>query len=92
MHDISLEEKRTAKLTMTLGNLARVNESGNSILYSGKYTVLSDVLTQAEIHYTLVGKETILNMWPQPPNNTTGMNSNSASTRRNIPRGRVKLT
>ena len=84
LYDISPGEKRTAELTMTLGNLARVSESGNSILYPGKYAVLLDVLTQAEMHFTLVGKEIILDMWPQLPSNTTGTNSNGTSTRRNI--------
>ena len=62
LHDILPGEKGTAELTMTLGNLARVDESDNSILYPGKYTVLLDVPTQTEIHFTPVGKETMLDM------------------------------
>ncbi|USP79452.1 glycoside hydrolase family 3 protein [Curvularia clavata] len=59
--------KKMASLPLTLGNLARVDESGNTVVYPGEYTVLLDEPTQAELKLTITGKETVLDKWPQPP-------------------------
>ncbi|OCL04852.1 glycoside hydrolase family 3 protein [Glonium stellatum] len=90
VRNVSPGESRIVGLTMTLGNLARVDASGNTILYPGRYTVLLDVPTQAEMHFTLVGEETILDKWPQPPNNATA--ANGTLSRRTMLRKEVKLT
>ncbi|KAF2027137.1 hypothetical protein EK21DRAFT_102778 [Setomelanomma holmii] len=51
---------KTAQLGLTLGNLARVDESGNTVLYPGEYTLMLDEPTQAELKLTLTGSEVVL--------------------------------
>lgn len=60
-------ETKDAELGLTLGNLARVDDKGNTILYPGVYNLLLDVLTQATISFELVGEPKILIEFPQPP-------------------------
>jgi beta-D-xylosidase 4 len=67
LRDIAGCDTKEAELKLTLGNLARVNERGDTVLYPGEYTVLLDEPTQAEVRLTLEGEETVLNEWPQPP-------------------------
>ncbi|KAI1453539.1 glycoside hydrolase superfamily [Annulohypoxylon moriforme] len=57
----------SASLNLTLGNLARVDSHGNTVLYPGKYELLLDVPTQDSMDFSLVGKEEILDAWPQEP-------------------------
>ncbi|KAI3318497.1 glycoside hydrolase family 3 protein [Xylariaceae sp. AK1471] len=56
-----------AKLTIKLGELARVDGNGNTVLYPGKYQVLLDVPTQDQITFELTGKPKVLIEFPQPP-------------------------
>ncbi|KAB5578731.1 glycoside hydrolase superfamily, partial [Coniochaeta sp. 2T2.1] len=51
---------------LTLGTLARVDLAGNTVLYPGKYRLLLDVPTQAEVEFTLTGEEVVLDRFPQP--------------------------
>jgi beta-D-xylosidase 4 len=67
IRDIAGCDTKEAELRLTLGNLARVNERGDTVLYPGEYTVLLDEPTQAEVTLTLEGEETVLDEWPQPP-------------------------
>jgi beta-D-xylosidase 4 len=67
LRDIAGCDTKEAELKLKLGNLARVNERGDTVLYPGEYTVLLDEPTQAEVRLTLEGKETVLDEWPQPP-------------------------
>jgi beta-D-xylosidase 4 len=67
LRDIAGCDTKEAELKLTLGNLARVNERGDTVLYPGEYTVLLDEPTQAEVTLTLEGEETVLDEWPQPP-------------------------
>lgn len=55
------------ELPLTLGNLARVDEMGNTVLYPGQYTLMLDEPMQAEIELCLKGDKTVLDEWPQPP-------------------------
>lgn len=67
---IETDQIRAATLLMTLGNLARTDINGNTVLYPGSYTVLLDVPAQDEVSVTLTGSELVLDEWPQPrPNN-----------------------
>ena len=67
LHNVTAGETQTASLGMTLNNLVRVDEKGNSVLYPGTYEILLDVPTQASVNFTLTGTEEILDLWPQPP-------------------------
>ena len=67
LRDVKGGERRTAELQLTLGNLARVDEKGNTVIYPGEYTLTLDEPTQSEIKVVLEGEETILDEWPQPP-------------------------
>jgi beta-D-xylosidase 4 len=59
-------QAQTAKLQLTLGNLARVNERGDTVVYPGEYTVMLDEPTMAEVKVVVTGEETVLDSWPQP--------------------------
>jgi xylan 1,4-beta-xylosidase len=52
-------------LNLTLGSLARHDESGNLVLYPGAYSLLVDVPTQAVWNFTLTGAQATLEQWPQ---------------------------
>jgi xylan 1,4-beta-xylosidase len=60
-------QSRAAALTWNLGNIARVDTSGNTVLYPGTYEVLLDQPTAAKVSFTLTGEEAVLDKWPQPP-------------------------
>jgi beta-D-xylosidase 4 len=67
LRDIAGKQTKTASMALTLGNLARVDESGNTVLYPGEYSVMLDEPVQAEIKVVLKGSQTVLDKWPQPP-------------------------
>ncbi|KAL2202756.1 glycoside hydrolase [Sarocladium strictum] len=62
---------RTAakELKWSLGEIARHDEEGNTVLYPGEYTVLLDEPTRTELKFKLTGKAEVLQKWPQPPPN-----------------------
>ncbi|KAI0198401.1 glycoside hydrolase family 3 protein [Astrocystis sublimbata] len=64
---IEAGKSEEAKLTMQLGEMARVDENGHTILYPGKYQVLLDVPTQDQITFELTGEPVMLIEFPQPP-------------------------
>ena len=53
-------------IAMTLGTLARTDESGNTVLYPGRYKILLDVPTSSETTFTLTGEPWVLDFFPQP--------------------------
>jgi xylan 1,4-beta-xylosidase len=60
-------DTKTALLRLTLGDIARVDARGNSVLYSGSYTLQLDVPTQDTLTFLVAGEEVVLDEWPQPP-------------------------
>ncbi|KAI1421300.1 glycoside hydrolase family 3 protein [Xylaria sp. FL1777] len=64
---IGVGKTSETKLNIKLGELARVDENGNTVLYPGKYQVLLDVPTQDQIAFELTGKPKTLIEFPQPP-------------------------
>jgi beta-D-xylosidase 4 len=62
----------TARLNLTLASLARVDESGNKVLYPGKYSLLIDNQPLTSVDFEITGDHKMLTMWPQPPANRTG--------------------
>ncbi|KAI1122245.1 beta-xylosidase [Nemania abortiva] len=65
----SIEAGKTseADLAIKLGELARVDGNGNTVLYPGAYQVLLDVPTQDTIAFELTGEPKVLIEFPQPP-------------------------
>ncbi|KAJ3042323.1 hypothetical protein HK097_002048 [Rhizophlyctis rosea] len=66
VHDVKAGQNAKAHLDWTLGNLARIDENGNTVLYPGKYTILIDEPTLTSISFTLEGKAAVLDKWPGP--------------------------
>lgn len=56
----------TAALSVTLGSIARVDESGVRSLYPGKYSVWVDTTREIMHTFELTGKTTQILGWPQP--------------------------
>lgn len=58
---------QNATLGLRLGELARVDDKGNTVLYPGTYEVLIDVPTQDTASFELTGEAKTLIEFPQPP-------------------------
>ncbi|KZW02642.1 glycoside hydrolase family 3 protein [Exidia glandulosa HHB12029] len=58
---------KTASLVVTLGSIARVDEDGHSVLFPGNYTVFVDTTRDISHSFELVGNETRILTFPQPP-------------------------
>ncbi|KAF1936402.1 beta-xylosidase [Clathrospora elynae] len=71
LREIAGSQTKVAALKLTLGSLARVDPSGNTVMYPGEYSLLLDEPTQAVLKLTITGKQTLLDEWPQPPSNAT---------------------
>lgn len=67
LFNVTAGSSATAQLNMTLGQLARYDDSGNAILYPGNYEILLDVPTQATVQFQLTGSQVMLDQFPQPP-------------------------
>ncbi|KAI0909183.1 glycoside hydrolase family 3 protein [Ustulina deusta] len=67
LKDIGAGETSEAKLNIKIGELARVDGNGNTVLYPGTYQVLLDVPTQDQIAFELTGTPKTLIEFPQPP-------------------------
>ena len=63
---ISSGKKAEAKLVWNVGNIARHDEKGNTVLYPGTYTVKLDEPTKASFNFTLEGEAVVLDKWPAP--------------------------
>jgi beta-D-xylosidase 4 len=59
------ETVRASLSPLTLGTLARVDGSGNTVLYPGRYELLLEGSTEV-VGFTLVGEEVVLDEFPQP--------------------------
>ncbi|OGE51043.1 hypothetical protein PENARI_c015G01191 [Penicillium arizonense] len=66
---ISPNETRSALLNLSLGDMARVTERGDRVLFPGVYKILIDVPTQSTATLELLGSETTLESWPQRETN-----------------------
>ncbi|KAH8594194.1 beta-xylosidase [Bisporella sp. PMI_857] len=66
LHDVVPRETQTARLPITLGNLARWDEQGRNILYPGSYRIAIDTTPElAEVTFTLVGEPQVLEAFPE---------------------------
>lgn len=57
---------RNASVALTLGDLARVDAKGNTVLVPGDYALDLDMPVQATWEFELVGDAKVLVRWPQP--------------------------
>ncbi|CAI6336627.1 unnamed protein product [Periconia digitata] len=67
VHDVAGGSTKAVGLEWTLGNIARHDESGNTVLYPGSYEVELDEPVQATWGFELTGEEAVLDKWPTPP-------------------------
>ncbi|KAJ3041926.1 hypothetical protein HDV00_008435 [Rhizophlyctis rosea] len=67
LHDVRPGQEAKAALQWTLGDLARVDEKGNTVVYPGEYTVLIDEPTLTELKFKVEGEPVVLDRWPAPP-------------------------
>ncbi|KAI1375402.1 glycoside hydrolase family 3 protein [Hypoxylon crocopeplum] len=65
--DVGPGEAKDAQLGLKLGDLARVDGVGNTVLYPGTYNFLLDVPTQDTVSFELTGEAKMLIEFPQPP-------------------------
>jgi beta-D-xylosidase 4 len=66
LRDIASGQKKQAQLPLTLGNLARHDEAGNTVVYPGDYEIVLDEPVQSTIKLTLTGTAATLDNWPAP--------------------------
>lgn len=62
---VGANQNRPVSLVWNLGNLARVDDHGNTVLYPGTYNILIDTPPIATLSFELTGEEIILDRWPQ---------------------------
>jgi beta-D-xylosidase 4 len=67
VHDVQPGMAKEAGLQWSVGNLARHDESGNTVIYPGTYQVWLDEPVQAVLNFTLTGSERVLDKWPGAP-------------------------
>jgi len=65
VRDVRPGSGKRAELKWNLGDVARHDEMGNTVLYPGKYTVLVDEPALTKVEFELVGEATVLDLWPQ---------------------------
>ncbi|KAF7306069.1 Glycoside hydrolase family 3 protein [Mycena chlorophos] len=56
-----------ARISVNLGEIARVDENGNAWLYPGQYSLSLDVPEHLTHSFTLIGAPAQLTNWPAPP-------------------------
>lgn len=66
LRDVGPGETREVDLEFKFGAFARVDESGNSVLYSGEYCLGLDVPEQARFCFDVPGEDVVFDKWPQP--------------------------
>jgi beta-D-xylosidase 4 len=57
----------TARLPVTLGSIARIDDTGSAWLYPGDYSLLVDVPTATTHNFRLTGTQAQLTNWPAAP-------------------------
>lgn len=67
VRDIAGGQTKEAQLPLTMYQLARHDENGNTVVYPGEYEVMLDQPTQATMKLTLTGTAATLDKWPAAP-------------------------
>lgn len=66
LRDLEAGGSASIELTWTLGDIARRNEQGDTVLYPGTYKVLLDEPTVTTLEFELTGEAAVLDHWPAP--------------------------
>lgn len=66
LHDLNQGSTTTAELNLSLGSIARIDDSGNSVIFPGTYTLTLDTAGGIDTTFTLTGQQAQLIEWPQP--------------------------
>jgi beta-D-xylosidase 4 len=72
LHNITAGSTQTGTLSLTLGSLARADETGDMVLYPGEYSLVIDTDRKAMWNFTLTGETATLDAWPAPPSAEVG--------------------
>ncbi|KEZ41623.1 putative exo-1,4-beta-xylosidase xlnD [Scedosporium apiospermum] len=67
LRNVTPGETVTISLEWTLGDVARHDENGNTVLYPGVYTVIIDEPSLTTMTFTIEGDAIMLDKWPAPP-------------------------
>ncbi|KAK0710505.1 glycoside hydrolase superfamily [Apiosordaria backusii] len=67
LREVKAGERRRGRLEWNLGNLARHDEQGNTVVYPGVYEVLLDEPTRARVRFEVRERGVVLDRWPAPP-------------------------
>ena len=67
MHGLAPGKSAVAELKVTLGAIARADESGAKWVYPGTYTLALDTTGELKRTFTLVGEATKIADWPKDP-------------------------
>lgn len=65
--NIEAGQESGLELAWTVGDIARVDERGNRVLYPGVYQVSIDEPSLAAMQFELTGEPAVLDEWPAPP-------------------------
>ncbi|KAF2015354.1 glycoside hydrolase family 3 protein [Aaosphaeria arxii CBS 175.79] len=66
LRGVKPNERRNTELDFTWGDFARVDGSGNTIIYAGVYCLALDVPEQSRLCFEIQGEDVVLDEWPQP--------------------------
>lgn len=67
LRGIAPGKKASKELEWTVASLVRHDEKGNAVLYPGTYTLMLDEPVKAEMEVRLVGREEVVDRWPEDP-------------------------
>jgi beta-D-xylosidase 4 len=67
LRDVAPGTTTTLSLNWTVGNVARHDAEGNTVLYPGEYEIMLDEPVLARANLTLTGSEWLLDRFPSPP-------------------------
>jgi len=65
IRDIVPGEEKSKELTWNLGDIARHDANGDTVLYPGTYKIVLDEPGKEELVVELVGEKVVLDVWPQ---------------------------
>lgn len=66
LRDIKPGEQREVELELKVGDFARVDDRGNTVLYDGAYCLGVDVPERTRACFEVLGGDRVLDVWPQP--------------------------
>ncbi|KAJ6630581.1 glycoside hydrolase family 3 protein [Mycena sp. CBHHK59/15] len=77
MHSVGGGTGVTARLSVTLGSIARTDTTGSAWLYPGEYSLSVDVPEQLTHRFVLIGNAAQLTHFPAPASNSSASSSSS---------------